>query len=347
MWERMLALIFNYPSRCFVKLEDGELKEIVNPCSELKYFSDHFGVYSLSKTMIGKVTSDKADIDIANHLLKAIHTKIKDPFHADAATAEVLCKVIAYRPLAEGDVLNVPIPNDEGEMELVAYSADAPLPLWKKVCAFGLRAKGYPPLLLFRGTEFTVRSEGGRASILSDLDPKGPGHALFIHSRPQIQEWLEKATREGHMARVFGHSLGGALASYTAIYEFSYISTNKLHTSYAFNPPGVDSGLLATWELIPEKKRPEFVTYVTRGDLISKFGELFGAVYELSSPNALSPVIAHETLLFSQPVCYIHRVDTHEENKSESRLYYSNLQKKTTSFAYQFGLKHLLPNPYE
>jgi hypothetical protein len=347
MWEKILTIAFNYPSRCYAKLREGEVRKVTNHCSVLKYFSDHFGIYSLSRSMIGKVTSEKDDTEIAGKLLEAIYHKIEDPFLVDAATAEVLAKVIAYRNLEVEDLINIPVINKDGIAVLTTYRVDTVLNLWKKVVAFGLIPKKGPPLLLYRGTNFSVISQEGRSSILSDLDPHGPGHALFLYSQNCIHAWLEKAAKKGDKARVFGHSLGGSLASYTTIYEHELINTDPFSVSYAFNPPGVVPSVVAIWDDIPKEQRPEIVTYLTRGDLISKFGELFGDVYELASPRPLSPLVAHQTLLFSQPLCYIHAVDTQQENGSRSRKFYTNLHKQTTSLAFRFGLKHLLPNPYE
>ena len=96
--------------------------------------------------------------------------------------------------------------NAEGLIEMVQYEVDAVFDLWSKIRAFGLvnvSASCGAPILLFRGTDFSVLSEGGRASIISDLDPKGPGRTLFEKAEPELHKWLETIHPLKGKARIF------------------------------------------------------------------------------------------------------------------------------------------------
>ena len=340
-WEKLMTMIFNYPSRCYEK-EPITPKTLTNPIKELKYFSDRFGIYSLKRSLICRVSKEKEDIDVASSLLETIDEKITNNDLYEKMTAEVLCKVIAYRNLEEGDTISIPILKD-GKKGIVKYRVDSVFNLWKQVLAFALLPENDRglPLLLYRGTEFNIATRAGRATMLSDLDPEGPGHKMFNAGREEIKKWLHGPAKKN--AIVMGHSLGGALANYTAIYEHDSIS--KEVPSYTFNAPGIDAPVVSEWEAIPEDKRPNIAAYITQGDVVAKFGKLYQKAYELSALKTFSPVIAHQTLIFTYPVCNIVPIDIEEENHSTSRTYYSKLQKHTTSWAYRFGLKHLLPKP--
>jgi hypothetical protein len=148
----------------------------------------------------------------------------------------------------------------------------------------------------------------------------------------------------GEKARVLGHSLGGVLATYATVYEHDLLSKNPLQASYSFNAPGITDDLFQDWEDLTPEDRPSFYSFVTRGDIVSKFGTVFGDTYELFTSRPLSPMISHEQLIFSQPLSYMSKVDVEKENISSSRKYYSTIQKQTTSWAYRFGLRFLFPD---
>lgn len=346
-WDSLLAFLFNYSTRCYARKTPLKIEKLKNPCASLKYFSDNFGRFSTSKSLIGVVSHDSEDLEITQHLLHTIYDYIKSAKVAELATAEVLAKVVSYRDLKEGVKIEIPIKVSESQIELVSFTVDSIFDLWHKHVAFGLiptNTKITSPILLFRGTDFSITTEGGRASIISDLDPESPGKKLFLHSRSEIRQWLQQISHVGKKARVIGHSLGGALAIYTAIYENTFISEDPLEPSFAFNPPGISEELSRDWGDVCKEEKPNISSYVTRGDIVSKFGQIFENSYEIFTSKPLAPMIAHEQLIFSQPLFYLCKIDPIVENSSKSRSYYSTIQKQTTSLAYKFGLKHLFPN---
>ena len=92
------------------------------------------------------------------------------------------------------------------------------------------------------------------------------------------------------------------------------------------------------------ESQPRFRGYITRGDVISKLGMLFGDIYELSLNKPLSPVRAHEQIIFSEPLCFLNKVNIEEENCCSSRQFYSEIQKQTSSLIYKLGLKYFFPH---
>ena len=343
-WEIFLSWLFKYPSRCY-ELELTTAPQVFeNPCDALYRLGQSYRATAASKGIICQVTNEAADLKHSNYVLKNIYTYIANPTLCDFTTAEVLAKVVAYRQLTRGDMLVIPSMQPNGQMALVHYYVDTVFDLWSKIRAFGLTSPSRlsaPPILLFRGTDFSLRSKGGRASIISDLDPKGPGWAVFEKAEPALQNWLKKQGKE--KTRLIGHSLGGAIVSYTLIKEFSFINTRDYACSYAFNFPGISDELFKRWEGLSLDKKPAFRGIVCRGDVVSKFGKLFGDILEISLPSPLSPISAHELLLFAEPLCYLHCVALARENSSPSRNFYSKMQKQTSSLIYEFGLKFLFP----
>jgi hypothetical protein len=353
-WDKLLSYLFKYSTRCYYRRSPVNIEKFKNSSSSLKYFSDNFGRFSTSKVLIGKVTSAPEDVLITQHLFKIILETAKSPRACDLMTAEVLSKVLAYRNLKENERLWIPTPipsqnSSSYEIQYVEYTVDTVFNLWHSHIAFGLLPVQHSaglPILLFRGTDFSLLSESGRASILCDLDPDGPGRRLFYNSRYEIRRWLMQNHHLGKKTRVMGHSLGGVLATYTSIYEHAFLSNDPHLPSYAFNSPGVSEDLVEEWNDLSKKEKPSFMNLIARGDIVSKFGSLLENTYEMFTNKPLSPMIAHEQLIFSQPICYLVPIDQEKENHSKSRRYYSKIQKQSTSFAYCFGLKYLFPNPF-
>lgn len=340
-WEIFLSWVFKYPSRCFALNQQKESYTFANQSDELYRFAQSYRANTPSKGIICSVTPKFKDIDRASNILELIYHSIKDPQLCELAACEVMAKVVAYRNLKMGHTLPFPILSADGTIQMRTYVVDQVFDLWNKIRAFGLSCsedKG-APLLLFRGTDFSFMTEGGRASIISDLDPKGPGRTLFEKAEKPLHEWLKKQTRK---TRIIGHSLGGIILAYTLLYEAEYISQEPHETSYAFNFPGVGGDLVKKWEKLEET--PQFKGFVCRGDVISKLGMLFGEVFEVSFNQPLSPIRAHEQLLFAQPLFHLQEIDLQQENASSSRQFYSKLQKQTSSVIYDFGLKFLFPN---
>ena len=302
----------------------------------MRYSSDH--------GIICRVTYEPKDLDITRNLFQDVYENVSNPLTCELITAEIICKILAYRDLKKKDVISIPTLSAEGMIEIEPYVVDKVFDLWNKVNAFGLRCDNAAPILIFRGTDLSLTTEGGRASLISDLDPEGPGKTLFDYAKSNIQEWLRSMCEGGRKARLLGHSLGGVFVTYALLDDGEFVSKEPHEVSYAFNFPGVSEELCERWALIAKDKRPNFTGFISRGDVISKFGYLFGDIYELSINNRLSPILAHELLHFAQPHCYIQKVDIEKENLSESRKNYTKIQKHASSMIYSMGLKHLFPH---
>jgi hypothetical protein len=109
-----------------------------------------------------------------------------------------------------------------------------------------------PPLLVFRGTDFTVLDD-----LLADLEPN-IGMIKFTANRKLIAELLREA---GAPAVLLGHSLGGALAQLTAA-EFPW----QVKHLYTFSSPGVAPK-------VAQASRVPATHHMNSQDIIPEFGE--------------------------------------------------------------------------
>jgi len=259
------------------------------------YFSSH--------PLIGRVSSNKSDVEIVKDLLLNMHEKISSPLERIFASNEILAKVLAYRDLKVEDIFAVPFVNKNGRPILCNLIVDKTFNLWNGMPAFGLVCKDphVAPILLYRGTDLSLDTKRGWSSILSDLDFAGPGKNTYLHARSDIRKWLEKVKKQYSKSRVMGFSLGGVLTSYTLLYEHDLIQKDEASPSMAFSPPGVSKKVFLEWLSLPEKDKAPFMVFITKGDLVSKIGKLYGDVYQATPIPDLSAIMAHASLLSALP----------------------------------------------
>lgn len=271
-----------------------EIEELISFSRRHSYFSKH--------PLVGKVSSSLADFEITTKLLKVVDKNILDPQERILASSEILCKVLAYRDLKEGMVFHLPTVERSGKANSSEYVVDRLFNLWKGMPAFGLISKdGKSPILLFRGTDLSLKTERGRASLLSDIDIAGPGLHTFLRARESINSWLSHVYKRcGMKARVFGFSLGGTLATYTALFEYRLISKDLDQPSIVFNPPGVTKKIYRKWERMKREKRPSLLVFITKNDLIPKIGKVIGDKYRLVPDKIKPPFYAHTTLVVAE-----------------------------------------------
>lgn len=281
---------------------------------QLQAFAQKHG-YFAPKPMVGRV-SKKNDTHIAFDLMRSFHTSSPRgvvPF----ATLELLAKVLAYRDLMPGQRFALPLELD-GEIVLASYCVDHVFNLWQGMPAFGLKPEreGTSSFLLFRGTDFSPLSKRGLASLLSDLDAKGPGYRVFQRAREEIHRWLTSMHEQGHPARAIGFSLGGSLACYTYIYEHALI--DKRAPSVAFNPPGLSKKVFLDAHALGPSSTQNLALYINRWDPLSKVGRLFGSAIELNAERDMAPLEAHTLLVCGEDAFTQSSIDVARENQSRT-----------------------------
>lgn len=311
--DKILSWAMPLKERVFQLHPELEGISYIHQSEHMVEFARNFSYFSKKRPIISSVSSTKEDIALSCQLLKHIHSHCKNEEFMEMAAAEILSKVIAFRDLLEGMTIPVPVVYD-GKVHLVNYRVDKVFALWPCMPAFGLAPddKNAGAILLYRGTDLSLESKRGWASVLSDLDIQGPGLTAFLKSREEIQGWLKKNTYSDTKPRVMGFSLGGVLALYTYIYDCDLLSEEG---SYAFNPPGVPLSVFKLWQELSKGDRGSIRVYVTRGDIIPKIGTLAGDTIELSVEESLGPLDAHVRLMCCQRSLYQYKVDLTEENK--------------------------------
>lgn len=343
-WEGVLTRVLSYRSRTYEVKKSEDLKSFHNKCAAFEKFDFKYGYLSKEDALVGRFTKSSDDIAKVADLLHEIYSSIEDPHLCELSVAEVLTKVLAYRNLEHGTEINIPT-NIQGTIKMRKFRVDKVFDLWHQMKAFGLTDVDgkESPVLLFRGTDFTLTSEASRSSVVSNLDPSGPGRTIYLKARESIRAWLGLVTDTDRKARAYGYSLGGAFASYAVVMDHEFFSKNVTRSSFAFNHPGVESDLQAQWEELPEKSKPMFAGFVSKGDPVSKYGKLLGKTTQLSINKRLAPIQSHVTLFFSQPQFHMAEVDLEEENRARSRHIYTKLHAKSAKLFYDVALKNFFP----
>ncbi|MBM3191354.1 MAG: hypothetical protein FJZ63_01705 [Chlamydiae bacterium] len=294
-----------YQPRYPVKLEVYE-----NSLLDLQNFLAQHNYESPYRPLIGHVTEDPMDVLTTSQLLVGLQQSIKNKKQLNLMTEEVLTKVLAYRELKIGQEVPIPVCFRFKKPTLVLYVVNKVFDLGGGMPAFGLIPKSLtveaPPILLFRGTNFSLK---GFSSIMADLDLNGPGMSAFYSSRRSLHNWLLEAFKAYGPTRVMGYSLGGSFAQYTCIYEHELVSKDKTFPSVIFNQPGIFDDMVYEWDRLSKKQKPCLRGYVTEGDFVSTVGKLIGDVKELTLEHPLEPLPAHVTLMSAQQRFYAYRLD--------------------------------------
>ena len=102
---------------------------------------------------------------------------------------------------------------------------------------------------------------------LTDVNPLGIGYLQFAINAGGVYDDLEDLVDEGCSISLTGHSLGGALAQWFAVYARSWGDVDRIDALVTFNSPGI-SGVTA-------RKRTRINTirhYLNDGDFVSMAG---------------------------------------------------------------------------
>ena len=318
--DKMLSAIFDEPSRTYSIVPTQRGETFQNHDLAMHGFISLHGYFSEVSPIVGKFTKNEEDLHVTKEILKVIHERINDPFQREITAAEVITKVLAYRDLKKGDTIALPTLDAYSRAELTPYVVDEVLDLWHGMPAFGLLPQvrtgngesldQHVPILLFRGTDLSLITERGWASVISDLEIHDPGLSAFQKGQAKVHAWLEKAEKYCCKARVMGFSLGGILTAYTLLYEGELVNRDK--TSFSFSAPGVSREVLQEW--VQETGRPPFLLFIPQGDIIPKYGRLFKNAFLLSTDKVPAPLAAHTGLITFSEFFRLNAIDTAQEN---------------------------------
>jgi hypothetical protein len=307
----MLGWALPYHQRTYRLDDKYAILQHVHSLDALHTFALEFDYFSKKHPVISTVTSDPCDVKKGKALLQALVDAELQASFVEFATAEILAKVIAFRSLAEGEKIEVPTIIKGKKAYLASYRVDKVLNLWPGMPAFGLVSEdiSLPAILLYRGTDLSLETRQGWASVICDFDLQGPGFTAYQRSKEEIAAWRQSC---GRPLRVIGYSLGGVLALYTALFEEGIDTAG----SYAFNPPGVTAQTYDYWHSCLHLHMRPMKVFVTRGDIVSKVGLLASEVYEMYTEKKMHPLDAHVRLMCCEKKLYLSRVDVALENRA-------------------------------
>lgn len=333
-WDRFISSLFSYNGRSYLK--GKRVLQSTIPFPEYTSFFHKYSRFGTERGIICTVTDFEEDKKLLSNILSLIAEQYDPPELKELICADLWGKGVSYRALKKGDTFPF---FSSSKRKTLRFSLDTEIPLWKDIRAFGFVSQEKEALLLFRGTDISLLSSAGRASMLSDLDPEGPGLAVFHAAQEALSQWLKTQKSVGREVRVIGHSLGGALACYSLIIFPELFS--KQCASYATNYPGVNELLLRKWSNID--KKPKFIGVVTDGDAVSKCGYLLDDTSVFVAHRKVPPLQSHELLFGAESSFSLYELNAMDENQSRSRRRISKLHKSASTILYQMGLKHILP----
>lgn len=245
---------------------------------------DFFGIVAKVKSIWGFIqTYFRSDALLEQNLkdLLTVRTFLKElcnqtmPFEQKQTMAlQSLSTIVAYR---EPDVFkghfhsftfNFPL---EDGTTTATYRLEEIIDLGSGMKAFGFMSdtQGAPPLLLYHGTFPYTGAPACLATVKADFEKGGAGFETFRTAQGRIEEWLCRSTHEGaSKAVVSGHSLGGSLGLYTAVYCPQYV-----REATVFSAPGVGKETYEEWNAVKASTpAPKISVYNSAGDIVCTQG---------------------------------------------------------------------------
>ena len=307
--DQFLNLLINQGKKNYPLASPQNVQTYKQDQNELIVFAQTYGYFSSKHPLVARVSNNLCDLECVLATLQAVDLDSPLTFFT---VSELLAKALSYRDLSQNQKIKIAVKKGPS-FHYETFTVDRIFDLWKGMPAFGLvpDQEGIASILLFRGTDPSITSKRGWASLFSDVDMLGPGFNVFLHARDEIHNWLKRVSQQKKKAVVVGYSLGGVLALYTFLYERAYLQQRG---SIAFNPPGVTREICQEWENMPRADQLGFVSYIHRGDIISKSGYLVGSVFEVSTEKPMKPIDAHTALISGQKSFTLAPVDVRAEN---------------------------------
>lgn len=256
--------------------------------------------------------------DRVQNLLNQVNTiqQVATPFFENEprldlqkiTSLELMAKKLAYLNPKNGERYQISFGD-----QMVEYEAEE-IHLWMGTYAYGFKPINggeAPPILVFSGTRLSPSNRGSLATLTADFDPRGVGYIAYANAKKDITKWLQGA---GKNALVTGHSLGGALARYTAI-------DNPEHVQEAitFSAPGISHSYEKKWKALkkdPLKQRPALCNFNHIEDKVPTLGQknlgrnyqVICAVEKTVNKRIVVQRSIHSKMLFARKVSLLCKV---------------------------------------
>ncbi len=161
-------------------------------------------------------------------------------FLVDSLIEQILCLYSFVEP-DKGEIIEIPV-RKNGRLKTCKYEIEkimlAPKWIGGPIEAFALtpKKKGFPPILIFRGTPPNPTADGSFFASLTDYTPGfSVGETLYKIGKKQLHAWMAKTKSKypNEKVKVLGHSLGGSLT-----YHFAKDFPSSTEVS-AYDPAGL------------------------------------------------------------------------------------------------------------
>lgn len=301
-------------------------------------FTDKFVPYNHKELIyLIFVKQDPFILEKMRELLQLALHKIYEQVKEENISHELLIgHILAYLPffaVEEGETFEIPI-QINGEWKLFSYSAKkialTPSELGSPITAIGMTACQAPPLLLYKGTSYPT-DEGFSLGVLTDLNPAASvGAYAFYLGREKIAEWIA-----GRKVRVFGLSLGGALALHTAA-QFP----ENIDAVFAYNSPALLQNEICKWEKLHPPYPRVYVVY-HENDVVPTTGFKWGKgwnIYRIYLDKKKFFLLAHFKCFTSRKYHLILRTNSKQDEKKWSRLFIASIHYVLSIFLFPIGL---------
>lgn len=244
-----------------------------------------------------------------------------EAFHMEMLIGDLLSLYPFLGP-EQGEQLFVPI-QIEQKWQFVEYTVDrlpfTPDWMGSPLVAFGLTPKNNsaPPLLLFKGTTYPT-DDGFGLSLLTDINPfASVGKYGFKLGEKIISSWLKEHTAYAK-AKLYGKSLGGALAWQTALGYPEYIEKTM-----TYGAPGFCSADLKRCRQLEEQQMfPSIDMFYQENDpvaIVDKIANSGIQYYMVLGKHCRQGIAAHADIYSTHEMSSIIRLNPHEKTKRWAR----------------------------
>lgn len=301
-------------------------------------FTDQFVSYN-HKELLSQIflKQDPYIFKKMRELLQLLLKRIFEQLQNENISHELLIgHILAYLPffaVEEGETFEIPI-RINNEWKLVSYAAKkitlTPPALGSPITAIGLKSCHAPPLLLYKGTSYPS-DEGFVLSILTDLNPGASVGAYAIYlAREKIAGWLADSK-----VKIFGLSLGGALALHTAV-----LFPENIDAVFAYNPPALLQNEMCKWQKMSPSYPTVHVIY-HENDIVPATGFKWGDgwnIYRIYLDKKKLFLLAHFKCFIARRHHIILRTNPAQDERKWSRLLIASLHFILSFFFFPISL---------
>jgi hypothetical protein len=260
--------------------------------------------------------------NVLNNLYHKINLGFEYHSHViEMLVGHILSMFVLTEPEKDSHI-SIPVLMNNTQWKLVKYTFDK-IPLTPKcfgtpICAYGLlpAIENTHPIMIFKSTPHPT-GKSSTLSLIADFTPGfAVGGALYKMGRKKLHNWINKNYEEhqNQTIKIYGQSLGGALASHLAC------DISEKIEMHAFVPPGIFSNK-------SKGKEIKGKMYSHTSDLISlvnQHPEELTSIKVITEKPRKNPLLAHFKIFGCNKIILLN-VNNKRENKRFIRKLFSGI----------------------